>query len=134
MVILGQITPEANQGPFTTAYANFYSSMIRVPLFGQYYNRISPLFILIFGGIFALMSFFKYQNKALSTLKKYSRKISQRVEQVSARGEAPVKQGKLMGEADMNLIEKVLRGEKEILAEYDLLKKKEERNRMLRFN
>lgn len=143
MVILGQITPEANQTPFTTAYANFYSSMIKVPLFGQYYNRISPLFILIFGGIFALMSFFKYQNKALSTLKRYSRKINQKMEEVKAKGEEKAfgqknislqVQGKQMAESDMNLIDRILRGEKAILAEYDLMKKKEERNRMLRFN
>ena len=39
-----------------------------------------------------------------------------------------------MAESDMNLIDRILRGEKAILAEYDLMKKKEERNRMLRFN
>ena len=36
--------------------------------------------------------------------------------------------------ADMNLVQKILYGEKAILQEYDLVKKKEDRNKLLRFH
>lgn len=75
MMILGEMAVGKDEDPFGTSYCDFYSSMIRVPLFGEYFNTLMSLFILIFGGIFALMSFFKYQNKALAAFKDYSKKV-----------------------------------------------------------
>lgn len=86
MVILGEISAVAEDetvNPFTTSYIDFYSSMIRVPLFGQYFNTIMPLFILLFGGIFALMSFFKYQNKAIAAFKNYSKKVEEQMVKIN---------------------------------------------------
>ena len=49
--------------------------MMKVPLFAQHYNRIMPFFILLFGGVFMLMSFFKYQNKAMAAFDKVNSAI-----------------------------------------------------------
>lgn len=60
MVILGEMAPDKSADPYGTSYTDFYSSMINVPLFGQYFNLIMPFFILVFGAGFMLMSFFQY--------------------------------------------------------------------------
>lgn len=46
--------------------------MIKVPIFGDYYNTIMPIFIIVFGLIFALLSVLKLKNKAIQALKNYS--------------------------------------------------------------
>ena len=75
MMILGEMAVGKDVDPFGTSYCDFYSSMIRIPLFGQYFNKMMSLFILLFGGVFALLSFFKYQNKALAAFRNYSKKL-----------------------------------------------------------
>ena len=43
--------------------------MIKVKFFGEYYNTIMPIFILVVGLIFALLSILKLKNKAVSAFK-----------------------------------------------------------------
>lgn len=56
MTILGEVKAELNEMEFRTSYTDFYSSMIKVPFFGENYNTIMPIFIIIFGVIFAIIS------------------------------------------------------------------------------
>ena len=79
MVILGEMTPDMSENPFRTSYVDFYSSMMKVPLFAEHYNRIMPFFILLFGGLFMLLSFFKYQNKALAAFNKVNKTIESKI-------------------------------------------------------
>lgn len=65
MTLIGEIAPGKDADLFSTSYVDFYSSMINVPFFGKYFNTIMPLFILIFGLLFAALSMLKLKNKAL---------------------------------------------------------------------
>ena len=56
MVILGEAAPGMEDKEFRTTYVDFYSSMIKVPFLGSYFNTIMPVFILLFGSIFAVFS------------------------------------------------------------------------------
>ena len=73
MVILGEVCVDCLGDPFGTSYVDFYASMIKVPFLGTYFNTMMPLFILIFGFIFALLSIFKLKSKTLSVFKRYSK-------------------------------------------------------------
>ena len=44
--------------------------MIKVPFLGTHFNTIMPLFIIIFGLVFAFLSVFKLKNRALDAFKK----------------------------------------------------------------
>ncbi len=90
-----------------------------------------PFFILLFGAIFALLSFFKYSNKALAAFKKVNKEIDKKVNKKEAEITKKIDNRPL---EEMTLIEKILRGERAILAEYDHFRKVEERNKILRFN
>ena len=65
MTLIGEIAPGKNKDIYSTSYVDFYSSMINVPFFGKYFNTIMPLFIIIFGLLFAALSALKLKNKAL---------------------------------------------------------------------
>jgi hypothetical protein len=65
MTIVGEVAPDKTDDEYSTSYVDFYSSMIRVPFFGKYFNTIMPLFILIFGVLFAVLSLLKLQNRAV---------------------------------------------------------------------
>jgi Na+-transporting methylmalonyl-CoA/oxaloacetate decarboxylase gamma subunit len=112
---------------YRTAYTNFYSSMINVPFFGTHYNTIMPLFIIVFGLVFALLTLLKCKNRAMSALQTYNK-----------RGDASTtvsdKDKKKPNDKEMTIVEQILLGERAILSEFDQAKKKEERNRLLRFN
>jgi len=125
MAIIGEVRPEMTEMHYKTSYTNFYSSMIRVPFFGTNFNTIMPLFIIIFGLLFALLSIFKMKNKALNALKSYN--------QSREEGQND-KDKKKSNDKNTTLVEQILQGERAILLEYDQAKKKEERNRLLRFN
>ena len=132
MVILGEVTLAKFDDPFSTCYVDFYASMIKVPFLGSYFNSIMPLFILIFGLLFALLSLFKLKNRALAIYKRFSKSKEER--------EIEDKKGKKKGneeikkdEEDLGMAERILRGEKAILMERDLARKREERNKLLRF-
>jgi hypothetical protein len=43
--------------------------MIKVPFLGSYFNTIMPVFILLFGSIFAIFSLFKLKSKTLTAIK-----------------------------------------------------------------
>ncbi len=74
MVILGEVAPGMETHKFGTCYADFYSSMIKVPFLGSYFNTIMPVFILIFGSIFAIFSIFKFKSKTLHAVKNFTKK------------------------------------------------------------
>lgn len=74
MVILGEVAPGMEEYKFGTCYADFYSSMIKLPFLGSYFNTIMPVFILIFGAMFAIFSLFKLRSKTLTALKNFTKK------------------------------------------------------------
>ncbi len=74
MVILGEAAPGMEDNEFGTSYVDFYSSMIKVPFLGSYFNTIMPVFILLFGSIFAVFSLFKLKSKTLTAIKQFTKK------------------------------------------------------------
>lgn len=70
MTIIGEVAPGKTADLYSTSYVDFYSAMINVPFFGKYFNTIMPLFILIFGLLFAVLSLLKLKNRALSAFQK----------------------------------------------------------------
>ncbi len=74
MVILGEAAPGMEDKEFRTTYVDFYSSMIKVPFLGSYFNTIMPVFILLFGSIFAVFSIFKLKSKTLTAIKQFTKK------------------------------------------------------------
>jgi fumarate reductase subunit D len=48
--------------------------MLKTPFFGNYYNVIAPLLILIFGIIFGSLGLFKYNSKTLEAIVLFSLK------------------------------------------------------------
>ena len=130
MTIIGEVAPGKDSDIYSTSYVDFYSSMINVPFFGKYFNTIMPMFIIIFGLIFAVLSVLKLKNKAVGAFQN----ISKSKEEKALDKKDTSKQETKKETANMLLKEKIVRGEKAILAEIDLLKKKDERNKLLRYN
>ena len=136
MTILGETAPGMSSNLFGTSYADFYSSMINVPFLGSYFNTIMPMFILIFGFIFAIFSLFKLKSKTLSAVKNFTRK---NIVEDGASGDQPNKITKkndkqVAEETEQSIVQRILKGEKAILLEIDHLRKKEERVKLLRFH
>ena len=48
--------------------------MIKVPFLGSYFNTIMPIFILLFGSVFAALSIFKLKSKTLTAIKNFTQK------------------------------------------------------------
>jgi hypothetical protein len=139
MVMLGEATPGMEEYEFGTCYVDFYSSMIKVPFLGSYFNTIMPVFILIFGFLFAALSMFKLKNKSLTALKHFTKKNF--VEDgADVKADKPADGGKKdeesakMDEREQTLVQTILKGEHAILQEFDQKKKREERNKLLRYN
>lgn len=74
MVILGEVAPGMEEYEYGTCYADFYSSMIKVPFLGSNFNRIMPMFVLVLGALFAGLSIFKLKSKTLTALKNFTKK------------------------------------------------------------
>ena len=74
MVIIGEAAPGMEEYEFGTSYVDFYSSMIKVPFLGSYFNTIMPVFILVFGFVFAALSIFKLKSKTLTAIKNFTKK------------------------------------------------------------
>eukprot|EP00347_Sterkiella_histriomuscorum_P021826 403332633 len=152
MMILGEMAVGKDIDSFGTSYCDFYSSMIRVPLFGQYFNKLMCFFILLFGGIFGLMSLFKYQNKAMAAFKNYSKKVEDQVNKIQKKQDKAEKKKSLLeeengkskgdkleeykevGQSELEIIKQILRGERAILAEYDIIKRKEDRSKLTKID
>lgn len=115
MVILGELTSDST---VTTAYQEFYASMINTPYLGSSIPVILPALVVVFSILFAVLSIFKLKNKALTAFKKV--------------GGETAKDSK--EEAAVSLVETILKGERAVLSEIDLNRKREERNKLLRFN
>ena len=114
MVILGELT---NDSSVTTAYQEFYASMIKTPYLGSSIPVILPALVVVFSILFAVLSVFKLKNKALAAFKKVGGEAKDTKE-----------------EAAMSLVDTILKGERAVLSEIDLNRKREERNKLLRFN
>lgn len=133
MVILGEVTPGMEDSPFGTCYVDFYSSMIKVPFLGDYFSRIMPVFILLFGSVFAALSLGKLKSKTLTAIKNFTKKNMEgsgsglKVDVMKA-----VKEVK--SQEEQSIVQRILKGERAILMEFDLLNKKQERNKLTRFN
>ena len=137
MVILGEVAPGMEEQPFGTCYVDFYSSMIKVPFLGSYFNTIMPIFILLFGSVFAALSIFKLKSKTLTAIKNFTKKNI--VEGGGGPGlkkkESDVKKGEeAKNLEEQSIVQRILKGERAILLEFDLLNKKHERNKLTRFN
>ncbi len=74
MVILGEAAPGMEEYEFGTQYVDFYASLLKVPFLGSYFNTIMPVFIILFGSLFAFYSLFKLKSKTLTALKKFAKK------------------------------------------------------------
>jgi hypothetical protein len=74
MVILGEAAPGMEEYDFGTQYVDFYSSMIKVPFLGSYFNTIMPMFILVFGSFFAVFSLLKLKSKTLTAIKRFTKR------------------------------------------------------------
>jgi hypothetical protein len=74
MIMIGEAAPGMEEYEFGTQYVDFYSSLIKVPFLGNYFNKIMPIFILLFGSLFAVFSLFKLKSKTLTALKKFTKK------------------------------------------------------------
>lgn len=68
MVICGEVTPGFENDFYHTSFATFYGSMINIKFFGDNYNLICPLFILISGFLFALLSICSLDNQAVKAI------------------------------------------------------------------
>ena len=77
MVIAGEITPDFDERTFDfdkktpiphTSFAGFYGKMIKTPFFGDKYNVIAPLFILVCSIAFTFMGVFNYRSKRVDSL------------------------------------------------------------------
>lgn len=84
MTILGEVAPSKDQDPWGTSYVDFYSSMIRVPFLGSYFNTIMPVFILVFGLLFAALSAMKLKNRVINAFKKVSQTREENLMMLSA--------------------------------------------------
>lgn len=147
MVILGEAAPGMEDNEFGTSYVDFYSSMIKVPFLGSYFNTIMPVFILLFGSIFAVFSLFKLKSKTLTAIKQFTKKNLTEdgaAEKAKEEGKAIVGGGATaekkeekkveVSEEQQSIVQRILKGERAILMELDILKKREERNKLLRYN
>eukprot|EP00347_Sterkiella_histriomuscorum_P020171 403338832 len=145
MTLLGEIAPGKDKDIYSTSYVDFYSSMINVPFFGKYFNTIMPLFIIIFGLLFAAMSVLKLKNRAVSAFQNISKsKEDKEIDEKALKEDSKSNKNSTVSKEDKALAKKqatnnvlkakILKGEKAILAEIDLLKKKEERNKLLKYN
>jgi hypothetical protein len=76
MVICGEIQSGVpfEQQQFHTSFVQFYSSMIRIKFFRDYYNIMAPLMILVLGLMIAGMGVFKYHSKSLEAFILYAQK------------------------------------------------------------
>jgi len=84
---------------------DFYSSMINVPFFGKYFNTIMPLFIIIFGVLFAILSALKLKNRAVSAFTNLSK--SKEEKQKDAEEKKKNGQDKKK-DSNLNLIESII--------------------------
>lgn len=82
MTLIGEVSVQMDTSDtiFKTSYIKFYSSMIRIPFLGANFNTIMPIFILILGLIFGLLSLLKCKNRALGAIQKYSNGESKKEE------------------------------------------------------
>ena len=74
MVICGEINKDWEQQQFHTSFVEFYGSMIKTPFFGDYYNVLAPLMILILSITFAVLGLFKYNSKNMEAIVLFNQK------------------------------------------------------------
>ena len=127
MVIIGEAAPGMEEYEYGTQYVDFYSSLIKVPFLGSYFNTIMPVFILVFGSVFAALSLFKLKSKTLTAIKKFTKK---NLTEDDNKKEAVV----VTNEEDQSIVLRILKGEQAVLKEIDMFNKREDRNKLLRFN
>jgi hypothetical protein len=71
--------------------------MLKVPFLGSYFNTIMPVFILVFGAVFAALSIFQLKSKTLTAIKQFTRQNLTEdgaADKAKAEGEALLKKGK----------------------------------------
>jgi hypothetical protein len=144
MVILGEAAPGMEEYEFGTQYVDFYSSMIKVPFLGSYFNTIMPMFILVFGSVFAVFSLFKLKSKTLTALKRFTKrnltedgatdKEKERGQTMIKKKEEEEKPAVVVNEEEQSIVQRILKGERAVLMELDLISTREERNKLLRFD
>ena len=115
MVILGELTSEST---VNTAYQEFYASMIKTPYLGSSIPVILPALVVLFSIVFAGLSVFKLKNKALTAFKKVGSEDEKKKDQ----------------KEELSLFDNILKGERAMLTEIDINRKKEDRKKLLRFN
>jgi len=116
MVILGEF--QRGEQPPTTSYYQFYQSMIKVPYLGSSIPLLLPSLILLFTGLFAVLSALKLKNRAIHAFR------SRVANEESENDEGDAK----------TVVEAIIRGERAILQEIQLARTKAERNKLTRYN
>ena len=99
-----------------------------------------PIFILVFGFMFAVFSLFKLKSKTLTALKQFTKKNLTEdgaTEKAKMDGQAlfadknkEVKEKVDISEEQQNIVQEILKGEREILLELEEIKKREKRNKL----
>lgn len=99
-----------------------------------------PIFILVFGFIFAVFSLFKLKSKTLTALKQFTKKnltedgATEKAKMdgkaLFAEKNAEVKEKVDISEEQQNIVQEILKGEREFLLELEEIKKREKRNKL----
>lgn len=123
LFICGEITKGVHDEVYRTSFVELYSSMIVTPFFGDWYQVVAPLLILVLAIVFAVMGAFKYNSKTVESLRLYGAKLD-----AAASGVEGNRQKKHA--SSPSFVERILTGEKAILKEMELIKAKKEKRRL----
>ena len=74
LFMCGEISKDITSQPYQTSFVTLYSSMIKTPFFGDWYQVIAPTLILILAVIFASFGVFKYNSKTIDSLRLHGAK------------------------------------------------------------
>lgn len=123
LFICGEITKGIHDEVYRTSFVELYSSMIRTPFFGDWYQVIAPLLILVLVIVFAAIGAFKYNSKTVEALRLYGAKLD-----TKASGMEGGKSRKSV--LVPSFAERILSGERAILREIEMTKAKKEKKRL----
>lgn len=123
LFICGEITKGIHDEVYRTSFVELYSSMIRTPFFGDWYQVIAPLLILVLVLVFAAIGAFKYNSKTVEALRLHGAKLDTKASGME--GSRPRKSVLIPSFA-----ERILSGERAILREIEMIKAKKEKKRL----
>lgn len=123
LFICGEITKGIHDEVYRTSFVELYSSMIVTPFFGDWYQVIAPLLILVLVIIFAVLGAFKYNSKTVEALRLHGAKLDTKASGMD--GSRPRRSAQIP-----SFVDRILLGEKAILREIEMIKVKKEKRRL----